>query len=63
MAAIFNSLMIDTLGYKKYIAQGGDFGGTICTWLAYDFPKNLLPKEVILVEQYVHGWRMIFQIR
>ena len=41
MASIFNSLMTEVLGYKKYIAQGGDFGGTIATWLAYDFPKNL----------------------
>jgi microsomal epoxide hydrolase len=41
MASIFNSLMTEVLGYKKYIAQGGDFGGTICTWLAYDFPKTL----------------------
>ncbi len=40
MAAIFNSLMTNTLGYKKYISQGGDFGGTICTWLAYDFPRK-----------------------
>ena len=30
MAAIFNSLMTNVLGYKKYISQGGDFGGTIC---------------------------------
>ena len=41
MSAIFNSLMTNVLGYKKYIAQGGDFGGTICTWLAYDFPSSL----------------------
>ena len=34
--------MTNILGYKKYIAQGGDFGGTISTWLAYDFPNNLL---------------------
>ena len=40
MASIFNSLMTEVLGYKKYIAQGGDFGGTIATWLAYDFPKT-----------------------
>ena len=40
MAKIFNILMTKVLGYKKYIAQGGDFGGTIATWLAYDFPKN-----------------------
>ncbi len=40
MASIFNSLMTEALGYKKYIAQGGDFGGAIATWLGYDFPKT-----------------------
>ena len=39
MASIFNSLMTEVLGYKKYIAQGGDFGGAIATWLGYDFAK------------------------
>jgi len=39
MASIFNSLMTEVLGYNKYLAQGGDFGGTIATWLGYDFPK------------------------
>ncbi len=40
MASIFNSLMTEVLGYKKYMAQGGDFGGSIATWLGYDFPKT-----------------------
>ena len=29
MADIFNTLMTDVLGYKTYIAQGGDWGGAI----------------------------------
>ena len=40
MAKIFNSLMTNVLNYKTYIAQGGDFGGTIATWLGYDFPNT-----------------------
>jgi len=56
MASIFNSLMIDVLGYEKYIAQGGDFGGTIATWLAYDFPKNLLGIHInILIIRHPDG--------
>ena len=56
MASIFNSLMTDALGYKKYIAQGGDFGGTICTWLAYDFPKNLSGIHInILITRHPDG--------
>ena len=39
MASIFNKLMTEVLGYKSYIAQGGDWGGTISTWLGYDYPK------------------------
>jgi len=56
MASIFNSLMTDILGYKKYIAQGGDFGGTICTWLAYDFPKSLTGIHInILITRHPDG--------
>ncbi|MGU9961883.1 MAG: epoxide hydrolase family protein [Candidatus Puniceispirillales bacterium WSBS_2018_MAG_OTU23] len=36
MAAIFNTLMTDVLGYDTYIAQGGDWGGAISSWLGYD---------------------------
>ena len=39
MALIFNKLMTEVLGYTSYIAQGGDWGGTISTWLGYDYPK------------------------
>jgi len=56
MAYIFNILMTDVLGFKKYIAQGGDFGGTIATWLAYDFPKNLLGIHInILITRHPDG--------
>lgn len=36
MAGVFNSLMTNTLGYGSYLAQGGDWGGAICSWLGYD---------------------------
>ena len=36
MASIFNSLMTDVLGYDRYIAQGGDWGGAISSWLGYE---------------------------
>ena len=56
MSSIFNKLMTDKLGYKKYIAQGGDFGGTICTWLAYDFSKNLIGIHInILITRHPDG--------
>ena len=40
MADILNSLMVKELNYKNYLAQGGDFGGAISTWLGYDHPKT-----------------------
>ena len=56
MASIFNSLMTDILGYKTYLAQGGDFGGTIATWLAYDFPKKLTGIHInILITRHPDG--------
>jgi microsomal epoxide hydrolase len=36
MAGVINSLMTDTLGTKQYLAQGGDWGAAICSWLGYD---------------------------
>ena len=36
MAQAFNSLMTNTLGYDSYIAQGGDWGGAISSFLGYD---------------------------
>ncbi len=35
-AALFNRLMTDQLGYPRYLAQGGDWGGLISSWLALD---------------------------
>ena len=40
MSEILNRLMVHKLGYKKYLAQGGDWGATICNWLAYDHSKT-----------------------
>ena len=36
MAEVFNTLMTDVLGYDRYIAQGGDWGGAIASWLGFD---------------------------
>ena len=36
MAATLNSLMTDVLGYDSYIAQGGDWGGAITSWLGLE---------------------------
>lgn len=36
MAGVINALMTDSLGFDSYLAQGGDWGGAICSWLGYD---------------------------
>jgi microsomal epoxide hydrolase len=36
MAGMFDTLMTDVLGYDNYLAQGGDWGGAISSWLGYD---------------------------
>lgn len=36
IAAMFHQLMHDELGFDKYIAQGGDWGGAISSWLGFD---------------------------
>jgi len=36
MASVFNTLMTEVLGFNTYMAQGGDWGGAICSWLGYD---------------------------
>jgi len=36
MAGMFDTLMTDVLGYNSYLAQGGDWGGAISSWLGYD---------------------------
>jgi microsomal epoxide hydrolase len=38
MADVFNTLMTDVLGYKQYLAQGGDWGGAISSWLGFEHP-------------------------
>ena len=40
IAKILNHLMTTNLGYENYIAQGGDWGATICNWIGHDYPKN-----------------------
>ncbi len=36
MAVHMNKLMTEVLGYKTYLAQGGDWGSVVSNWLAYD---------------------------
>ncbi|MEO1641792.1 MAG: epoxide hydrolase family protein [Pseudomonadota bacterium] len=35
-AKLWNTLMQDVLGYKTYLAQGGDWGSMVTSWLGFD---------------------------
>ena len=35
-AKLWNTLMQDVLGYDTYLAQGGDWGSMVTSWLGYD---------------------------
>ena len=35
-ARLFNALMTEVLGYDTYLAQGGDWGAMITSWLGFD---------------------------
>jgi pimeloyl-ACP methyl ester carboxylesterase len=35
-AGLFRKLMVDILGYKSFIAQGGDWGSVVTSWLGLD---------------------------
>lgn len=41
VAALWRSLMVDTLGYGRFAAQGGDWGAAVTTWLGHDHAAHL----------------------
>jgi microsomal epoxide hydrolase len=41
IAPLWSRLMTDVLGCERYVAQGGDWGSIVTSWLALDTPKNL----------------------
>ncbi|EJL34753.1 putative hydrolase or acyltransferase of alpha/beta superfamily [Caulobacter sp. AP07] len=40
-ARLFNALMTDVLGYDRYLAQGGDWGGLVTSWLGLDHGQHV----------------------
>jgi microsomal epoxide hydrolase len=41
VARLWHKLMIDVLGYPKFVAQGGDWGSSVTIELARSFPQSL----------------------
>ena len=40
-AKLFNTLMVELLGYDRYLAQGGDWGGLVTAWLGLDHADHV----------------------
>lgn len=38
IARLFDRLMREELGYESYVAQGGDWGSVVASWLGYESP-------------------------
>ena len=49
MAELFGRLMIDTLGYERFGAQGGDWGSAVTSSLAEQYPANVAGIHLNLV--------------
>lgn len=49
VAALWKDLMVDGLGYGRFGAQGGDWGGMVSSRLGFDFPENVLGVHLNLV--------------
>ncbi len=41
IARVWDELMASALGYARYVAQGGDWGGLVTSWLAVDAPSHV----------------------
>ena len=39
VASLWRALMVDVLGYKRFFAQGGDWGSAVTSWLAACAPE------------------------
>ena len=56
IAGLFATLMSDVLGYPHYLAQGGDWGGAISTWLGFDHPTACRAIHInIMIMQHIDG--------
>jgi microsomal epoxide hydrolase len=54
-ARLFNTLMTEVLGYKSYLAQGGDWGGLITSWLGRDHGAHVKAIHLNMIGFRPHG--------
>ena len=54
-ARLFNTLMTEVLGYSSYLAQGGDWGAMVTSWLARDHGANVRAIHLNMLGFRPHG--------
>jgi len=54
-ANLFNALMTKTLGYDAYLAQGGDWGGLVTSWLGHDHGAHAKAIHLNMIGFRPHG--------
>ena len=56
MATVLDGLMSDELGYRSYLAQGGDWGGAVASWLGFDHAETCAAIHInILTMRHADG--------
>jgi pimeloyl-ACP methyl ester carboxylesterase len=54
-ARLFNTLMTEVLGYRTYLAQGGDWGAMVTSWLGRDHGANARAIHLNMLGFRPHG--------
>ena len=54
-ARLFNGLMTQALGYDRYLAQGGDWGSLVTSFLGLDFPEHVRAIHLNMMGLRPHG--------
>jgi microsomal epoxide hydrolase len=54
-ARLFNTLMTEVLGYSTYLAQGGDWGALVTSWLGRDHPTHARAIHLNMLGFRPHG--------
>lgn len=54
-ARLFNGLMTGVLGYDRYLAQGGDWGGLVTSWLGLDHAAHVRAIHLNMIGLRPHG--------
>jgi microsomal epoxide hydrolase len=55
IAGMVNTLMTETLGYKRYIAHGGDWGSYTSSLLGFYYPENCVGVHITMSSVRHHG--------